>query len=109
MDISIYPLRLSVHNAAVTLPNLYIQVRNIGLSQSQRGIARAWDLARDAIRRDNSEGLFDGDPLKVNQVFIYQFRSYLKDLFGGLPVVTVSPFKGTIPETTLKYLPIKTY
>jgi hypothetical protein len=100
---------LSSHEAAVVLPNLYVQVRNIGLAQSQRGIAQAWDLARDVVRRDNIEGFFDEDPLKANQIFLSQFRSYLKDLFGGLPVVTVSPFQGTIPATTIKYLPVRTY
>ncbi|MCC8407294.1 hypothetical protein LJ707_00005, partial [Mucilaginibacter sp. UR6-1] len=109
IDVSIYPLRLTSHEAAVSLPSLYVQVRNRGLEQSQRAIARAWDLARDVVRRDNIEGFFDTDPLKANQVFVSQFRSYLKDFFGGKPVVTISPFRGTIPETTIKYLPIRTY
>jgi RHS repeat-associated protein len=112
IDVSIYPLRWTSHEAAVTLPNLYVQVRNIGLIQAQIGIAKAWDLARDVIRRDNIEGLFDDDPLKANQVFISQFRSYLKDLFGGMPFVTVVPFKASkepIPTTEIKYSPIKLY
>lgn len=103
IDVSIYPLRLSAHQAAVVLPNLYVQVRNRGLATSQKGIAQAWDEARKSVQRENREGFYDANPLQASKDFISSFRSNLKTLFGGLPVVTVSPFQGTTPTTVIDY------
>lgn len=105
--LDIWPLTLN--HVDVILPPLYVQVRNIGNETlAQDGLAKAWDLSRDFIRRENDEGLIEDD-YDATKMFISKFQEYLKDLFGGKPVATPSPFRGTTPESEVQYIEFKAY